>query len=528
MLIGGMVLSACSSEPVDPDRPLLVGVSGLDGERISGPQTIRVAAQSDLSGVDIAVTVDVDGRVIAAEPADKILSRIIAALAGSAAPVDAALAAARQWRFRSQRFEGRAVQAVGTIRIGVLPPEILPDRKVLFPDGAAAQTAITLQRGGCFGDCPGYQVTIHGDGRVQFVADDRWYTFVAWPGRHETRISPKAAEELIDQFRQAHFAGLKAEYRYEVTDNPTYVLTLRRGGRIISVLDYVGDRAGMPESVRALQESVDNVADTRRWITTNAATLSLMRSQGMDMASAEAARIAARATRQTGNQAQVGEFLAGLVAAGAGLDQQVDGAVEGGSPEMMPLGVLMARFAVVSGNEVLFAELARGGYIARLPLAERNRAFGDGSGCSGMIARGLLAAGVDPQSSDRDGNAWHELSDAYGPCHNVQDAQRAAVAQVLLEAQVKTDLRNEVGRLPLEDIEFPEVAEALIRAGADPNVLDHQGYTPLMSTNDDRVALTLLRAGADPHAGKGLAALRARAEELRWPATLAWLDAKGY
>jgi hypothetical protein len=46
-------------------------------------------------------------------------------------------------------------------------------------------------------------------------------------------------------------------------------VTLERNGRRKVVVDYGGTAAGMPESVRELQDEIDRVANSARWVMRN-------------------------------------------------------------------------------------------------------------------------------------------------------------------------------------------------------------------------------------------------------------------
>lgn len=121
---------------------------------------------------------------------------------------------------------------------------------------------IELSRGVCYGTCPVYHVEIHGDGKVEF--NGRQY--VAQSGHHEAQISPDAVRTLFEKFRAADFFSLKDGYRGDITDHPSYSVTLRYDGREKSVADYAGDMVGMPKVVSELEDAVDEAAGTERWI----------------------------------------------------------------------------------------------------------------------------------------------------------------------------------------------------------------------------------------------------------------------
>lgn len=535
---GALILSAGAR--AEPDVPDIVGIASLEDERLSGPLfATGVEGSSPLDRVTVIVTVDRDGRVIAAEPGEHPLKDPAHPLiwTGADLPPEPAIAAALQWRFRPQQFDGHPVQAIGTITIGYPMPAPAIDPQAVFPEGTPADTEMTLERTDCFFGCPIYQVTVSGEGQVRFSADPGTSN-VALPGIHEARISSQAAEGLIDAFRSNHFAGLQPSYTAGLPDTPTYTLTLRRGGRTIRVADHSGGLFTTPEPVRALQGEVDRVAGTARWIYGNAQTIDAMKAQGINVASAQAAEIASRAIRRQGagdhrsvidveRQRDVGAFLRALVEEGAALDRVVNGRMRETVAHNVPLGRLIAHFAATSGDEALFLDMRNRGYVASLTGEERDSAFAAGAGCNPAVARGLLSAGANPQAQGGWGNAWHALGGKSGFCGEADEAARDAMAEVLIAAQVSPDAPNERGHIPLENLRSLAVVRGLIRAGARLDAQGRDGATALLSTNDDRIALTLLRAGANPHAGAGVAALRARAVQNHWPATLAWLDAKG-
>jgi hypothetical protein len=131
--------------------------------------------------------------------------------------------------------------------------------------GANEQVRITLSRGVCFGFCPDYTVTITGAGDVAYVGR----RFVNVSGEQRATIPASDVARLIARFDAARFDSLRDEYRAQVTDLPTYTLTLERNGRRKTVVDYGGTGAGMPEAVRELQDEVDRVAGTARWVLRN-------------------------------------------------------------------------------------------------------------------------------------------------------------------------------------------------------------------------------------------------------------------
>lgn len=124
---------------------------------------------------------------------------------------------------------------------------------------------ITLSRTACYGFCPVYSVSISGEGEV--IYNGRGFVNVV--GEQRARIEPGDVANLLARFDAIGFSNLRDAYRAQITDLPTYTITLERGGQRKSVLDYGGVGAGMPEAVRGLQDEIDRVAGTARWVLRN-------------------------------------------------------------------------------------------------------------------------------------------------------------------------------------------------------------------------------------------------------------------
>ncbi len=121
---------------------------------------------------------------------------------------------------------------------------------------------ITLTRGVCFGFCPDYTVTITGDGQVTYTGR----RFVNVTGEQHATIPAADVQRLLQRFDAINFDQLQDAYRANVSDLPTHTIVLERNGRRKAVVDYGGVQAGMPREVRDLQQEIDRVANTARWV----------------------------------------------------------------------------------------------------------------------------------------------------------------------------------------------------------------------------------------------------------------------
>lgn len=146
------------------------------------------------------------------------------------------------------------------------PPELYPRDSVVM----------SLERTPCFGACPEYLVEVYGDGRV--VYEGR--RFVAVEGRQEATIASADVESLIEAFYSAPFFGFR-DYGYGanifpcflpngdveacsqlVTDLPSQIVTYRAAGYLKTVDDYWG----APEALKLLENKIDEVAGTEKWV----------------------------------------------------------------------------------------------------------------------------------------------------------------------------------------------------------------------------------------------------------------------
>jgi hypothetical protein len=166
------------------------------------------------------------------------------------------------WKFTPFEVDGRPVTASVEEYIDLVPPERFPSIHVPAPTVRPdSKVDITLSRSMCYGRCPVYEVSVSTRG---IVFDGE--AFVAAKGRNTAAVDPGAVRELAKKFVAADFYSMRDEYRATVTDNPTYTLSIAIDGRKKQVVDYVGQWVGMPAAIVGLEDDVDTLAHTERWI----------------------------------------------------------------------------------------------------------------------------------------------------------------------------------------------------------------------------------------------------------------------
>jgi hypothetical protein len=492
----------------------------LDDQRLTG-ETVVIAKDAGFSDLTVLVTVDTAGRVVNAAAPENLQEL-------DPAP---ALAAVREWKFRPQSFEGQPVNAIGRVSLSYRAPPIPANTSVPFPQQDLAATSITLQRGACYGTCPDYRVTLHGDGLVEFDTGDDHFKGraaevhlqynghnVLLPGRHTARVDPATVTKLLDRFRAAHFFGLRNEYAYGATDASTQVLTVRVGKAAKTVTDYIGTMAGMPQEVRDLEDAVDEAAGTARWVDGNEQTLAELDAAHFEYRSTAGARLAIAAAQKLSDfhpSAGTEAFLIGLI----------DRGILAAKVNNSNVGTTLVQVAASKGSDALFAKLAERNVLDTMARSAITAAF-SGLGCSANIARALVRAGADPHVATDDGTPLTRLRGAAESCEDHPE-KMLEVARTLIELEVPLEARDNLGWTALMGCDSPELAQLLLSHGANPNARAKDGTTPVLATDDDRVALILLRAGADPRARNDEGSARSNAIKYPWPATLAWLDQHG-
>jgi len=124
---------------------------------------------------------------------------------------------------------------------------------------------IHMERTGCYGSCPAYTVTIHGDGRVEY--DGKRH--VKEKGAQEGRLEPDTIKALTKEFAKANFLTLSEDYSGEkctryCTDMATAVTEIEVKELKHRVKHYYGC-GGAPKVLFDLESAMDKIANTERW-----------------------------------------------------------------------------------------------------------------------------------------------------------------------------------------------------------------------------------------------------------------------
>ncbi|MGH8081533.1 MAG: DUF6438 domain-containing protein [Lysobacter sp.] len=318
--IGLSMLLAGSPNTADtPARPGVAAVPACSAQQLYGlapendeirahrlestPIDYRFDTQRNRWGLRVTLRVDEQGRVVCFDNSDP---------GGNWKKIDRGhLVALAHLRYRPFLDKGVAVPAIVEDRID---EQERPATHVPLPQVALADVRIALERTACFGSCPSYRVEIGGDGQVVYQGRD----YVDVRGRHAYRIPVEAVAGLVESLRTRDLWSLRPSYRASITDNPTYLLTLRMGDQTHFIADYVGEEAGMPVVVSEFEDEVDRVSGARSWVNLSGDAVERLRVEGFDFGSRESANILARAIGNRDRSDEAG--MRRMIALGAPLD----------------------------------------------------------------------------------------------------------------------------------------------------------------------------------------------------------------
>jgi len=374
-----------------------------------------------------------------------------------------------------------------------------------FPAVTDEDVTITLQRTACFGSCPDYTVTIDGEGNVRFTtrnakgpgAADVHRAFspddgVLISGVHTDSVDKQVVRDLVAQFHAADFFALKDEYVAPITDNPSYVLTLRIGTHSKTIVDYVGVKAGMPASVTALEDAVDRAAGTARWVNGADGLIAYLERSAYDFTSPKARDIALAAALKEG---ATDKTIIGLLERGAALDRLANFPI---GDHKGTLGKELTIAATGGGRTTLFTWLAERGWAERTGRRALETEFAQTvGGCSASLVQAFANRGFSvDMPSDEGETALGALANAYN-CMNV-DA-RIAAAKALLDAGADPNHRNHDGETAIFGVEDLQLLDLLYARGARADLTDKEGNSAVFSSWNDTIVLRHLRAGASKY-----------------------------
>jgi ankyrin repeat protein len=440
-----------------------------------------------------------------------------------------------QWSFTPFEVGGKPATVQVEEYVDLVPPERLPTKHVTPPVvGPDSQIIISLARSGCLGSRPSYNVTLTND-RVVFDGGGN----VVAAGKHLDIIDPSKVRQLADEFFAGDFYSMDPQYFASVTDNPSYSLSISVDGHARSVRDYVGSWVGMPSIITDLEDRVDELARTDRWIEGKDGLVKALQTEGYNFKSFPAQSILKEAARR-GETETVEELLhAGVPLTplpapkqkeeyfGLGVSVRSMGWLTAASGHLQALRVLMDAGASkhdqrdkdlallgAAGSGDVEAVRALISYGANPHVDVRKltvRKSGGGMTSSGLGSGSVLIEAAhsgnpevlmeilryDPQLEARDHEGRTAIFAAGDYKATDKDGDRVKCVRMLAEAGANVNARDEDGNTPLHETFLTDVEEELLKLGANVNARNNDGETPIFTTVDDDAIPLFIKHGAD-------------------------------
>jgi len=438
----------------------------------------------------------------------------------------------RQWKFIPFEENGKPVAADVEEYVDLVPPQRLPKKHVPAPVlKTNSRIEIALMRSGCFGSCPSYKVTAS---NPQIVFDG--HSYVVAQGKHKDSLSPRKLRMLARKFIAADFYSMDDSYQASVTDCPTYVLSISIDGRAKQVVDYMGAWVGMPSTVTEIEDEVDELAGTKKWINGSDGLVEALQSENFDF-KAYAAQAMLREAAHHGEAATVRGFLengTSLVPLPKPKSKDPDDVAPA------PEGWLTAASRNFETVQVLISAGA-----SNEDQRDKNMALAEAARVGNLeTARALIANGADPNADLREdidtersggmemgergagsiliyaaesGNPEMvqeilrykpklEMRDPEGKTamfaagtyrYNDEDDARVKCVQLLAQAGADVNARDNGGNTPLHETFLTDVEEELLKLGAEVNARNDDGETPIFTNVDDSGIALFIAHGAD-------------------------------
>ena len=150
--------------------------------------------------------------------------------------------------------------------LGIIVVAVFAARFILVEDGRSRRLTyphllITMERTTCFGTCPGYKLTIYGDGMVFYEG----LAFVKVEGVRMRLLADDQIKHLVAGFENAGFYLLPDRYpNCAGLDLPSTVVSITMDEKSKTFCHDPTD--AVPSAIFDLESSIDEIVNVKGWV----------------------------------------------------------------------------------------------------------------------------------------------------------------------------------------------------------------------------------------------------------------------
>jgi len=356
-------------------------------------------------------------------------------------------------------------------------------------------------------------------------------------GKHTAKPDTERIRALAKKFLDDDFYSMDAEYVAGVTDNPTYTLSISLDGHAKEVQDYVGSWVGMPAVISDLEDEVDAVAGTKRWIEGSEGLVDALQSEKYNFNTYEA-QVMLKEAAARGATATVEDLLdagvplkplpapkpkkayegalfekVGWLTAASSHPETLQVLMDAGASEKDQVDknlalVRAARSGEVEAVKALIdygadpnADLSKqtvteegAGVMAQYEGPGSALIYAAESGNPDMV-REILRYHPALEAKDREGKT--AMFAAGESRSQDKDGARVEIVRMLAAAGANVNARDNDGSTPLHGIYLTDVEEELLKLGADVNARNNDGETAIFTNVDNDCVALFIQHGAN-------------------------------
>ncbi len=126
-----------------------------------------------------------------------------------------------------------------------------------MPKFQGDEVVYQLKKGGCFGRCPIYKLSVYGNGLAEFEGE----RFTEMLGTYQRKLSSDEMKSLQSTFQTVDFDTLQASYKSRIPDLPLITV----GYKVSDTLALHSGKMERPESLKSLQYALENLVKSDNW-----------------------------------------------------------------------------------------------------------------------------------------------------------------------------------------------------------------------------------------------------------------------